>query len=86
MCNKKKLSLWNSESLYVVIPEIFIVRPIQFLLNSYLKPMKFLVLILPRKLWKKGNNYIPIICMGNRMKINASNICCKYIFAKSNNH
>jgi hypothetical protein len=61
--DNNKLSLWNyltCQPLYVIIPDIFIIRPIRFLFNYYIKPVKFLVLILPRNIWKKGNKYIYI--------------------------
>jgi hypothetical protein len=57
----RKSSLWNlitSEPLYIIIPNLFIIRPIRFLFNYYIKPAKFLVIILPRNIWKKGNIYV----------------------------
>jgi hypothetical protein len=56
--DNKKLSLWNilpCEPLYIIIPNILFVRPIRFLFNYYIKPAKFLVIILPRNIWQKGN-------------------------------
>ena len=55
---QKRFSLWNlicSEPLYVIIPNVFFIRPIRHLVNCYLKPAKFLVIILPRNIWQKGN-------------------------------
>jgi hypothetical protein len=56
--DNKKISFWNifpSDPLYIIIPNIFLIRPIRFLFNYYIKPAKFLVIILPRNIWQKGN-------------------------------
>jgi hypothetical protein len=67
--DSRKLSLWNlitTEPLYIIIPNIFIIRPVRFLFNYYIKPAKFLVIILPRNIWNKGN---VDICMHQLVKI-----------------
>lgn len=56
--DNRKLSIWNFitfEPLYVIIHNVFIVRPLRVLLNYYIKPAKFLVIVLPRNIWNKGN-------------------------------
>jgi hypothetical protein len=56
--DRRKLSVWNflpSEPLYIILPNLFLIRPIRFLFNYYIKPVKFLVIILPRNIWQKGN-------------------------------
>jgi hypothetical protein len=61
--DNRKLSLWSilsSEPLYILIPDIFFIRPIRFLFNYYIKPAKFLVIILPRNIWQKGNIYLSL--------------------------
>jgi len=58
--DNKKSSLWTlitTKPLYVIIPNLFIIRPSRFLFNYYIKPAKFLVIILPRNIWNKGNIY-----------------------------
>lgn len=50
----------TSEPLYVLIPNLFLIRPIRFLLNYYVKPAKFLVIVLPRNIWRKGNVRAPV--------------------------
>ncbi|CAF3363878.1 unnamed protein product [Rotaria sp. Silwood1] len=62
----RKLSLWNFisfEPLYVLIPNIFIIRPIRIILNYYVKPAKFLVIILPRNIWNKVRRNETICCL-----------------------
>ncbi|CAF2379989.1 unnamed protein product [Rotaria sp. Silwood2] len=62
----RRLSLWNFisfEPLYVIIPNIFIIRPIRILLNYYIKPAKFLVVILPRNIWNKVRRNETICCL-----------------------
>ncbi|CAF1674645.1 unnamed protein product, partial [Adineta ricciae] len=52
----RKSVLWNlitSKPFYILLPNLFIVRPARFLLNYYIKPAKFLVIVLPRNIWQK---------------------------------
>ncbi len=56
--DNKNSSLWTlitTKPLYIIIPNLFIIRPSRFLFNYYIKPAKFLVIILPRNIWQKGN-------------------------------
>jgi hypothetical protein len=58
--DNKNSSLWTlitTKPLYIIIPNLFIIRPSRFLFNYYIKPAKFLVIILPRNIWKKGKIY-----------------------------
>ena len=64
VADPRKCSLWTmltSEPLYVLIPNLFLIRPIRFLLNYYVKPAKFLVIVLPRNIWRKGNVRAPVV-------------------------
>ncbi len=77
--DNRKFSLWNilpSEPFYILIPNIFIIRPIRFLFNYYIKPAKFLVIILPRNIWQKGNTSQCTSWL--RLDINESNICREF--------
>lgn len=97
MNDNKKLSLWNifpSEPLYILIPNLFFIRPIRFIFNYYIKPAKFLVIILPRNIWQKGKSYIYIyryLLPGTswlRLSIDECNICRESfcIFIEYDNH
>ena len=54
----RRSSLWNMitcEPLYIIIPNLLIVRPSRLLFNYYIKPAKFLMIVLPRNIWRQGN-------------------------------
>ena len=54
----RRSSLWNMitcEPLYIIIPNLLILRPSRLLFNYYIKPAKFLMIVLPRNIWRQGN-------------------------------
>lgn len=62
----RQLSLWNFitiEPLCVIIPHVFLLRPLRFLFDSYIKSAKVLVILLPRSIWNKGKLFLYDIYM-----------------------
>ena len=59
--NHRRFSLWDIvcyKPLYIILPNVFILRPLRYLLHYYIKPAKFLVIVLPRSIWQKGKDRI----------------------------
>lgn len=62
----KRPSLWNMiacEPLYIIIPNLLIVRPSRLLFNYYIKPAKFLMIVLPRNIWRQVRRNETICCL-----------------------